>query len=74
MMVEKLTQTERAVARLVAEGAQNREIARALALSPQTVKNHLTACYRACDLPAGRNQRVLLTRLVLEQGRAEEGR
>lgn len=72
-MVEKLTATERAVALLAAEGAGNKEIARTLHSGCQAVKNHLTACYRVLDLPADRNQRVLLTRLIIEQGQRKEG-
>lgn len=40
-----LTAREREVARLVADGASNKEIARWLAISERTVKAHVAACF-----------------------------
>jgi DNA-binding CsgD family transcriptional regulator len=45
-----LTEREREVAELVADGASNREIAEALLLSPKTVERHLTNVLAKLDL------------------------
>jgi DNA-binding NarL/FixJ family response regulator len=63
--VDRLTATERAMAELLAEGAENTEIARRLGVSTITVKNTLSNVYRVLRLPADRNRRVTLARLVL---------
>lgn len=70
-MVNTLSATERAAALLVAEGARNKDIAVALHVSEMTAKNLLMAIYRRLALPPRRNHRVMLARLVFEQGRTE---
>ena len=55
-----LTPTEHEVARLVAEGATNPEVARKLLMSVNTVKTHLTHIYTKLDI----DSRAELTRLV----------
>jgi DNA-binding CsgD family transcriptional regulator len=55
-----LTDTERSVAHVVAEGLTNREAAERLFLSPHTVDFHLRSIYRKL----GAKSRVHLTRLV----------
>jgi len=47
---EQLTQQELQVARLVAEGKTNREVAATLFLSPKTIEFHLTHIYRKLDI------------------------
>ena len=56
-----LTDTERSVAHVVAEGLTNREAAERLFLSPHTVDFHLRSIFRKL----GTNSRVHLTRLVI---------
>jgi DNA-binding CsgD family transcriptional regulator len=58
-----LTPRERQVARLVARGLRDAEVADALALSPHTVKQHLKAVYRKL----GVRSRVALARLAQDQ-------
>jgi DNA-binding CsgD family transcriptional regulator len=58
-----LTESELAVARLVAEGLTNREAAERLFVSPHTVSSHLRHTFTKLDI----NSRVQLTRLVGEQ-------
>lgn len=48
---ERLTSREAEVARLVAGGLSNKQIARDLAISPATVKNHVHAILSKFDLP-----------------------
>ena len=43
----ELSERQRAVLALVAEGKQNKHIARALGISEKTVKAHLTTIYQA---------------------------
>ena len=45
-MPESLTPSERRIADLAAEGESNRDIARALYVTPKTVEVHLTSIYR----------------------------
>ena len=47
---ESLTQRERDIAELIAEGFDNREIAQTLFLSEGTVRNHISAILQKCDL------------------------
>ncbi|CAN5771973.1 hypothetical protein BH24CHL6_BH24CHL6_14120 [soil metagenome] len=56
-----LTQREQEVARLVAGGATNREIAAALFLSPKTVEQHLVNLFRKLDV---RNRTELALKLA----------
>lgn len=63
----QLTPREEQIGRAVAEGRSNREIAEALALREQTVKNHLTSIYSKLGL----KRRVQLA-LLLERQRAVE--
>jgi DNA-binding CsgD family transcriptional regulator len=60
-----MTQSELAVARLVAQGLTNREVAEQLFVSPNTVNSHLRQVFAKLQI----NSRVNLTRLALEQGR-----
>ena len=61
-----LTDTELAVARLVAQGLTNRAVAEQLFVSPHTVSSHL----RSIFAKLGVNSRVALTRLAAENDRA----
>ena len=47
---ERLTEREEEIARLVAEGLSNKQIARSLAIIPATVKNHVHAILGKFDL------------------------
>ena len=47
-----LSEREREVLSLMATGATNREIARALHLSPHTVKEHTSSLYRKLEVSA----------------------
>ena len=47
---DELTETEERVARLVAEGATNRQAAAALFISVRTVETHVGAIYRKLGL------------------------
>jgi DNA-binding CsgD family transcriptional regulator len=58
----ELTAAERSVARLVAEGKKNREIAQTLYMGVATVEAHLTRIYRKLDI----RSRSELTRLVAD--------
>jgi DNA-binding CsgD family transcriptional regulator len=58
-----MTQSELAVARLVAQGLTNREVAEQLFVSPNTVNSHLRQIFAKLQV----NSRVGLTRLALEQ-------
>lgn len=55
-----LTPQERRVAEFVAQGASNREVARAMMLSPRTVEFHLASAFRKLGVPS----RTALARLV----------
>ncbi|MCM3038120.1 response regulator transcription factor [Paenibacillus motobuensis] len=59
-----LTNREREILDLVAQGMTNREIAKALDISDQTVKNHLKNIMHKLHL----ENRVQLTRYAMEQG------
>jgi DNA-binding CsgD family transcriptional regulator len=59
----ELTAQELQIARLVAAGASNREVAATLFLSTKTVEHHLTNAYRK----AGVRSRTQLARIVHEQ-------
>lgn len=60
---DRLTDSERAVATLVAVGLTNREVAEQIFVSPHTVSFHLRKIYRKYDV----RSRVELTRLLVEQ-------
>lgn len=60
-----LTATERRVARLVAEGATNSEIAHELHLAEGTVKNHVSALLRKLHARDRTNLALTVARLVL---------
>ena len=56
---DAMTDSELAVARLVAQGLTNREVAEKLFVSPHTVNSHLRQIFAKLDI----NSRVELTRL-----------
>ena len=58
--MDRLRPTELLIARGVAEGKGDDEIARDLALCTGTIKKRLMNIYRLLDLPDDRNKRVLL--------------
>ncbi len=60
-----MTDSELAVARLVAQGLTNREVAEQLFVSPHTVSSHLRRVFAKLDI----NSRVELTRLEGDQDR-----
>jgi DNA-binding CsgD family transcriptional regulator len=57
---ESLTETERAVSRLVAEGLTNGAVARRLYISPHTVNTHLRHVFAKLDI----SNRVALAKVV----------
>jgi DNA-binding CsgD family transcriptional regulator len=57
-----MTASELAVARLVAQGLTNREVAEQLFVSPHTVSSHLRHVFAKLDV----NSRVELTRLAVD--------
>jgi DNA-binding CsgD family transcriptional regulator len=59
---EALTESELAVARLVAEGLTNREGAEQLFVSPHTVSSHLRSIFAKLDI----NSRLALARIAAE--------
>jgi DNA-binding CsgD family transcriptional regulator len=59
---ESLTDSERSIADLIAEGLTNREVATRLFLSPHTVDAHLRHIFRKLDI----RSRVELARMVAE--------
>ena len=67
----ELTESEARVARLVADGLTNREIAEALSLAVRTVETHLTRIYRRTGLGSRRELARALgaTRTVAARGR-----
>jgi DNA-binding NarL/FixJ family response regulator len=60
--LDRLTERQREVAALVAEGLSNEEIASRLFLSPATVKSHLTAVMRRLDVRTRTQLAILLNR------------
>ena len=64
---DSLTNSERRVADLVAEGLTNREVGERMFLSRHTVDYHLRHVYQKLNI----NSRVQLTRLIIEQSRDE---
>ncbi|CAL9347019.1 hypothetical protein SUDANB19_00395 [Streptomyces sp. enrichment culture] len=65
---ESLTESERRVGMLVAQGLTNREVAKRLFLSPHTVDSHLRQCFAKFAV----NNRVELTRAVLEHHASDD--
>jgi DNA-binding CsgD family transcriptional regulator len=59
---ESLTDSERSIADLIAEGLTNREVATRLFLSPHTVDAHLRHVFRKLDI----RSRIELARMVVE--------
>jgi DNA-binding CsgD family transcriptional regulator len=53
--LDSLTASERRVARLVADGRTNREVAQSLFVSARTVEGHLTSVYRKLEV-SSRNE------------------
>jgi DNA-binding CsgD family transcriptional regulator len=66
---ESLTDTERSVSELVAQGLTNRQIAARMYLSASTVAFHLRQIFRKLDL----GSRVELARVVVERNPASPG-
>lgn len=64
-----LTDSERSVAAIIAEGATNREAAAQLFLSRHTIDFHLRQIFRKLEI----NSRVELTRLVVLHSFASHG-
>ena len=60
--LDRLTDRQREVAELVAQGLSNEEIARRLFLSLATVKSHLTASMRRLDVRSRTELAILVTR------------
>jgi DNA-binding NarL/FixJ family response regulator len=60
--VDRLTERQRDVATLVAEGLSNEEIASRLFLSPATVKSHLAAVMRRLDVRTRTQLAILIHR------------
>ncbi|WP_165974330.1 helix-turn-helix transcriptional regulator [Nonomuraea deserti] len=58
-----LTRTERAVAELVAQGLNNKQVAGRMYISPHTVAHHLRQAFRKLSIAS----RVELTRIVIER-------
>ena len=64
-----LTGTEQAVARLVAQGLNNNQVAARMYISTHTVAHHLRQAYRKLSIAS----RVELTRIVIEQAAGARG-
>ena len=64
---DSLTSTEQAVARLVAEGLNNKDVAARLYISKHTVAHHLRQIYPKLNI----SSRVELVRIVIEQATDE---
>jgi DNA-binding CsgD family transcriptional regulator len=63
---DAITDSELAVARLVAEGLTNREVAERLFVSPHTVSSHLRSVFVKLDI----NSRLALARIAAEHDAA----
>ena len=69
---EQLTPHERRVARIVADGATNREAALALFLSPKTVEAHLRSIYRKLGIRSRAELAALLAGGAKEAGNDDQ--
>jgi len=56
----------------LARGESDKQIARALGIAPQTVKNHLTSTYRRLPLGDVDNQRVAAALWYVREGQAQQ--
>jgi DNA-binding CsgD family transcriptional regulator len=61
MMLQRLTEAERAIARAVASGLDNRAIAATLHISVNTVRTHLRHIFRKLDIASRSHLAALLT-------------
>jgi len=68
--VQSLTDRERNVARLVAQGHTNGEVAAALAVSPKTVEANLTKVYRKLQVRSRTELAILLLSTDRSRARA----
>jgi DNA-binding NarL/FixJ family response regulator len=66
-VLDELTERERAVLALIAEGRSNRAIAKRLSLSPRAVERHVQAIFQKLRLPETEddNRRVLAVLALL---------
>ena len=60
--LDRLTERQRDVAELVAQGLSNEEIAERLFLSPATIKSHLTAVMRRLEVRSRTQLAILVNR------------
>ena len=68
MSLDALSLSEKRVARLVAQGESNSDIAEILKISKTTVKNHLRSCVEKMEIKQGGSSRVRLARKIWEEG------
>ena len=66
---DSLTDTEQAVAGLVAEGLNNNQVAARMYISTHTVAHHLRQAFRKLSIAS----RVELTRIVIERAGDDPG-
>jgi DNA-binding NarL/FixJ family response regulator len=66
-LLDELTERERSVLSLIAEGRSNRAIAKQLFLSPRAIERHVQAIFRKLQLPESEddNRRVLAVLALL---------
>jgi two-component system, NarL family, response regulator DevR len=65
--IERLSPRERQIVAAVARGLNNRDIAAAAGIAPQTVKNHLSSIFQKLDV----RSRLQLAVLVLQHEAAD---
>jgi DNA-binding NarL/FixJ family response regulator len=70
MKIARLTNREREIIHLIAEGLKNKEIARRLSISPATVRHHLSAIFAKLDVA----DRLKLVVFAYRNGLADIGR
>ena len=68
---EQLTQRERAVAKLVARGANNAEIATLLHMSERTVKSHLSSIFQQLKVRDRVQLALVMNRIPVDGGSAD---